>query len=119
MGIAERRSAVSLSAHGILLATGVVLYTHGEAQAVPLAPSMEGIITISLLGPILEETLLRGCLLPLIARAIGNPTVIVLSADLFAVLHGPADIGISFVISGIVYGWIRVASDTTESRHQR
>jgi len=44
---------------------------------------MKGIITISLLGPILEETVLRGCLLPLIARAVGNPMAIGISAGLF------------------------------------
>lgn len=100
---------------GMLLAIGVVLCTHVEPHTAPLVPSMKGIITISLLGPILEETVLRGCLLPLIARAVGNPMAIGLSAGLFAVFHGPADIahGVSFVISGIAYGWIRVASDTT------
>lgn len=100
---------------GMLLATGVVLCTQGESRTVPLVLSMQRIITISLLGPVLEETLFRGYLLPLIARAIGNPMAIIVSAGLFALFHGPADIahGVSYMISGIAYGWIRVASETT------
>lgn len=83
----------------------------------PPVRSIEGIATICLLGPALEETLLRGCLLPLIARVLGNPLAIVASAGLFAVFHGPTDIahGVFFAISRISYGWIRVASGTTTS----
>jgi membrane protease YdiL (CAAX protease family) len=81
----------------------------------PLAYSMEGVVTISLLGPILEETLLRGCLLPLIARTVGNTSAIIASACIFAAFHAPTDIaqGVFFAIGGIVYGWIRAASATT------
>lgn len=58
--------------NGVLLAAGVVLYTGGGSHmGVPLR-SMQGIITVSLFGPVLEETLLRGCLLPLIARTAGS-----------------------------------------------
>jgi membrane protease YdiL (CAAX protease family) len=98
---------------GALLAAGVLLYTHGKPRSSPV-PSIEGIISICLLGPVLEETLFRGCLLPLIATAVGNPLAIVASAGLFAVFHGPADIvhGTFFAICGIMYGWIRETSGT-------
>lgn len=100
---------------GVLLASGALLYTHKESAMAPLSHSIEGVVTISLLGPMLEETLFRGCLLPLIARTAGNMLAIIASACLFAVFHGPTDIahGVFLAIGGIVYGWIRAASATT------
>ena len=35
---------------GVLLATGALLYTHRGSAMAPLAHSMEGVVTISLLG---------------------------------------------------------------------
>ena len=100
---------------GVLLATGALLYTQRESAMAPLAHSVEGVLAISLLGPMLEETLFRGCLLPLIARTVGNKLAIIASACIFAVFHAPTDIahGVFFAIGGIVYGWIGVASATT------
>ena len=99
---------------GILLAAGVLLYTHGKPGIGSPVPSIEGIITICLLGPVLEETLFRGCLLPLIATTVGNPLAIIASAGLFALFHGPTDVahGTFFAICGIGYGWIRATSGT-------
>lgn len=99
---------------GVLLAAGVLLYTHDKPRSGSPVPSIEGIITICLLGPVLEETLFRGCLLPLIATAVGNPLAIIASAGLFAAFHGPTDIahGMFLAICGIGYGWIRAASGT-------
>jgi len=54
-------------------------------------------------------------ILPLIARTAGNPLAILASVSVFAVFHAPTDLahGVYFLFSGIVYGWIRVASRTT------
>jgi membrane protease YdiL (CAAX protease family) len=100
---------------GVLLAVGVLLYTGAASHRGPQVPSMEAIITVSLLGPILEETLFRGCLLPLIAKSMGDALAIAASSGLFAVLHAPRDIAHAafLLITGIVYGCIRVASRTT------
>ena len=67
------------------------------------------------LGPILEESLFRGCLLPLLAQTTGNGPAVILTAILFALFHQPADLAhwVSFTATGIAYGWIRVASRST------
>ena len=100
---------------GLLLAGGVLLYAYGKSQRGSVVPSVKAILTICLLGPVLEETLLRGCVLPLIATAVGYPLAILATAGLFAVFHGPTDIahGAFFAICGIGYGWVRAASGTT------
>ena len=67
------------------------------------------------LGPILEESLFRGCLLPLLAQTTGSGIAVILTAILFALFHQPADLAhwVSFTATGIAYGWIRVASRST------
>jgi membrane protease YdiL (CAAX protease family) len=67
------------------------------------------------LGPILEESLFRGCLLPLLAQTMGNGAAVIITAFLFALFHGPADLAhwASFTATGVAYGWLRVASRST------
>ena len=66
-------------------------------------------------GPILEESIFRGCLLPLLAQTTGNVVAVVLTAFVFALFHGPTDLPhwVSFSVTGVAYGWIRVASRST------
>ncbi len=45
-----------------------------------------------LLGPMLEESLFRGCLLPVLAQTTGNLAAVTLTALLFALFHKPADL---------------------------
>jgi membrane protease YdiL (CAAX protease family) len=100
---------------GAVLALGVVLYQRVERPSFSLTPSVGLLVLSSLLGPILEESVFRGCLLPLIARASGNETAVILTAGLFALFHAPNDLvhWVSFTLTGVAYSWIRVASGTT------
>ena len=101
---------------GALLALGVVLCQQLRSRDLAFTtPSVQLLLLSSLLGPILEESVFRGCMLPLIARASGDITAVILTAGLFALFHGPTDMAhwISFTFTGVAYGWIRVASGTT------
>ena len=76
---------------------------------------MELLVLGFVLGPILEESLFRGCLLPLLAQTTGSGPAVILTAILFALFHQPANLAhwVSFTATGIAYGWIRVASRST------
>jgi membrane protease YdiL (CAAX protease family) len=89
----------------------------GQSQHLPTAPittwklaALAGVV-----APILEESFFRGCLLPLMARTSGSPGAVILTALLFAFFHHPPTIVhcVCFAISGIFYGWARVASGST------
>ena len=76
---------------------------------------MELLVLGFVLGPILEESFFRGCLLPLLAQTTGNASAVIFTALLFALFHQPADLAhwVSFTATGVAYGWIRVASRST------
>ena len=80
----------------------------------PQLNPQKAILGISL-GPILEESLFRGCLLPLLAQTTGRIPAVILTAFLFSVFHEPADMAhwVSFTATGLAYGWIRVVSGST------
>jgi membrane protease YdiL (CAAX protease family) len=63
----------------------------------------------------LEESLFRGCLLPLLAQPIGSGIAVILTAILFALFHQPANLAhwVSFTATGVAYGWIRGTSRST------
>ena len=100
---------------GISLASGVVLYLRFRNQSTPPMAVMQMLFLGLLLGPILEESLFRGCVLPLLAQTTGSGTAVILTAILFAVLHQPPTLAhwVSFAATGAAYGWIRVASRST------
>ena len=100
---------------GVLLASGVALYLRFRNQSTPPMASYGTAVAGLLLGPILEESLFRGCLLPLLAQTTGSGIAVILTAILFALFHQPADLAhwVSFTATGIAYGWIRVASRST------
>ena len=100
---------------GVLLASGVALYLRFRNQSTPPMAVIELLVLGFLLGPILEESLFRGCLLPLLAQTTGNGTAVILTAILFALFHQPPNLAhwVSFTATGIAYGWIRVASRST------
>ncbi len=105
---------VSLIA-GTLLASGVALYLrycHRNTLQIGL---IELLFLAVSLGPILEESFFRGCLLPLLAQTSGNLPAVILTALLFALFHQPSDVShwVSFTVTGVAYGWIRVVSGTT------
>jgi membrane protease YdiL (CAAX protease family) len=100
---------------GISLASGVILYLRFRNQSTPAVPIIELLVLAFALGPILEESLFRGCLLPLLAQTTGNVPAVILTAFLFALFHQPDDLAhwVSFTATGIAYGWIRVISRST------
>ncbi len=100
---------------GIAFASGVALYLRLRNQTMPSVPIC-GLLLLGLVfGPILEESLFRGCLLPLLAQTMGNGAAVIITAFLFALFHGPSDLAhwASFTATGAAYGWLRVASRST------
>jgi membrane protease YdiL (CAAX protease family) len=100
---------------GVLLAAGVALYLRSYGQSTPTMPLVEIVVLGLVLGPILEESFFRGCLLPVLAHSVGKVLAVVLSALLFALFHSPANLAhwASFTGTGVAYGWIRVTSRST------
>jgi len=100
---------------GPAFAVGVMLATRFRHQVVSSIP-VAGLLVLGLfLGPVLEESLFRGCLLLVLARTFGNVLDVIVTALLFALLHGPASLAhwFWFTATGVAYGWLRVASRTT------
>ena len=100
---------------GISLASGVIVCLRLSHQSMPPVPLIELLVLGFVLGPILEESLFRGCLLPLLAQTTGSGIAVILTAILFALFHQPTNIEhwVSFTTTGAAYGWIRVASRST------
>lgn len=100
---------------GILLAIGVTLYLRLHDHSTPPIPTIELLFLGVVLGPILEESLFRGCILPVLAQTTGNVMAILITGFLFALLHGPASLAqwVSFTVTGVAYGSIRVVSRST------
>jgi membrane protease YdiL (CAAX protease family) len=91
---------------GIAAALGIVLFTHLRHQIVPTIPLIDFLVLGLFLGPILEESLFRGCLLPVVARTFGSVFAVIGAALLFALLHGPTDLAhwFWFTATGVAYG---------------
>jgi len=100
---------------GLFLASGVALYLNFRSQSQPPLGVVELLVLGIVLGPMLEESLFRGCLLPLLAQTTGNVPAVILTAFLFALFHKPDDLPhlVSFIATGLAYGWIRVISSST------
>jgi membrane protease YdiL (CAAX protease family) len=76
----------------------------------------KGVFVLGLfLGPILKESVFRGCMLPVLARTLGNAISVVTIAVLFAAFHAPGDVThwVWFTATGAAYGSLRLASETT------
>jgi membrane protease YdiL (CAAX protease family) len=99
---------------GALLA-GVAICLHGQAQSTRTIPLVEAMMLGVVLGPILEESFFRGCLLPVLAGSLTNGAAMILTALVFALFHNPVNLAqwVSFSGSGVAYGWIRVTSRST------
>jgi membrane protease YdiL (CAAX protease family) len=67
------------------------------------------------LGPFLEESFFRGCLLPLVVRSAGTFLAILATAILIAVFHRPRSLRewLWILTTGVAYGWIRISSGST------
>ncbi len=57
---------------GISFASGVALYLRHRNQSTPPISVLELLVLGLVFGPLLEESLFRGCLLPLLAHTTGN-----------------------------------------------
>src|SRR5215469_12305380 len=84
-------------------------------QVPPTIPISELLILGLVFGPILEESLFRGCLLPVLAQNTGTMPAVVITAVVFAIFHGPTNLEhcFAFTATGIAYGWVRMASRST------
>src|SRR5580698_4767942 len=96
-------------------AAGVALCLHGYAHDPRTTPLVGFLVLGLILGPVLEESFFRGCLLPVLACGLGTTSAVILTAFLFALFHGPANLvqWLLFSGTGTAYGWIRVMSRST------
>jgi len=100
---------------GAILAVPVVVFVHAAKWSMPPIRFWDLVLLGALLGPALEESFFRGCLLPVLARTVGVPVAILASALLFTALHKPpaAAQWAFFTMTGVAYGWVRVSSGST------
>lgn len=100
---------------GPSFAAWIALYLRLRNQSTSPIPIVELLVLGVVLGPILEESLFRGCLLPVLAQTAGTKPAVIITAVLFALFHGPANLAhwVSFTSTGLAYGWMRVASRST------
>jgi|YNPMSStandDraft_1061717.scaffolds.fasta_scaffold02161_5 membrane protease YdiL (CAAX protease family) len=80
--------AFGIAIAGALLRTPDIDMPMKRLLSDPLSIALIG-ITAATIGPVCEEIAFRGFLMPLLARTLGAPAGILLSAVPFALLHGP------------------------------
>jgi len=102
---------------GAALAMPVALFVQWSRWVMPPIPFWDLALFGAILGPALEESFFRGCLLPVLARTAGVPAAVGLAALLFTALHKPPTPAqwVCFTITGVAYGWMRVSSRSTAS----
>jgi len=100
---------------GVAAALTIAVLTHERHQVMPTMPALEFLVLGLFLGPMLEESVFRGYLLPVLARTLGNAASVIATAVLFSAFHGPTDLThwVWFAATGVAYGWLRLASQTT------
>src|ERR1051325_975728 len=111
----SRINLVAALLGGIGLGIGVEIIAHATTPTTHVIHFWNLILLDALLGPIIEESLFRGCLLPLVSRTTGPTIGIAATAVLFATLHPISTFvqWLCFVTTGIAFGWIRVKSGST------
>jgi membrane protease YdiL (CAAX protease family) len=100
---------------GIGLGIGVDIIAHATTPTTHVIHFWNLILLDGLLGPVIEESLFRGCLLPVVTCTTGPTIGIAATAVLFATLHPISTFAqwICFVTTGTAFGWIRVKSGST------
>jgi membrane protease YdiL (CAAX protease family) len=76
------------------------------------------IISATTVGPVCEELVFRGFVLPLLARTFGAIAAVMLSALPFAILHGPQykwtwQLVLLIFVAGCAFGWARLRTGST------
>lgn len=100
---------------GIGLGIGVDIIARATTPTTHVIHLWNLILLDGLLGPIIEESLFRGCLLPVVARTTGPTIAVLATAVLFATLH-PISTFVQWLCvlaTGTAFGWIRVNSGST------
>ncbi len=100
---------------GIGLGIGVDIIAHATTPTTHVIHLWNLILLDGLLGPVMEESLFRGCLLPVVARTSGPTIGIAATAALFATFHPITTFAqwLCFLTTGTAFGWIRVKSGST------
>jgi membrane protease YdiL (CAAX protease family) len=121
-----RDSALQFLAGGAVLAF-VVSFAGGflnSKETLPIEQLLQARVSIVLFGvlgvlvaPLVEETIFRGFLYPVIARRSGVPAGIVITGTLFGLMHA-AQLGGAFgqiallILVGVVLTWVRARTGT-------
>jgi len=100
---------------GVAAALAITYLTRWRGHVMPAIAAKEFFILGFFLGPILEESAFRGCMLPVLTRTLGNAISVVAIAVLFAAFHVPLDVThwVWYTATGAAYGSLRLASETT------
>lgn len=100
---------------GIGLGIGVDIIAHATTPSTHVIQVWNLILLDVSLGPVIEESLFRGCLLPVVTRTAGPTIGIAVTSVLFATLHPISTLAewLCFVATGTAFGWIRVKSGST------
>ncbi len=111
----SRIHLVAALVYGIGLGIGVDIIAHATTSTTHVIHFWNLILLDALLGPFIEESLFRGCLLPVASRTTGPTMGIAATAVLFATLHPISTFAqwLCFVGTGTAFGWIRVKSGST------
>lgn len=100
---------------GVAAALVITCLTRWRGHVMPAIAAKHFFVLGLLLGPILEESVFRGCILPVLTRTLGNAISVVAIAVLFAAFHAPSDVThwVWFTATGAAYSSLRLASRTT------
>ncbi len=100
---------------GIGLGIGSDIIAHATTSTTHVIHFWNLILLDAFLGPIIEESLFRGCLLPVVTRTTEPILGIAVTAVLFATLHPINTLAqwLCFLATGTGFGWIRVKSGST------
>lgn len=111
--------AVTIALLGNLMQTPDIQVPMMELLDSPASIALVGFFAVTL-GPICEELVFRGFLLPLLTRTLGAALAIVVAAAPFALLHGP-QYGWSWRhilligVAGTAFGWLKHVTGSTQA----
>lgn len=109
--------AVIIAMVGVLLRTPAIDSPMQEIMKDKSARWLVAVAAVTI-GPMAEELIFRGFLLPLFVRSMGVATGILLAALPFALLHGPQYAWswrhvLLILLAGCAFGWVRYKTGST------